>query len=117
MQTETIHPPKFKLLPLALLILLFALPPFLGWIYFLNPQLLPVGKGNNGTLVSAPQSIVELAFGSGNGGKFDWKAIQEKWVLVTVTQGSCEKSCQEQLIQQRQIRLALVQTVNELPDY
>lgn len=107
MQAATTHPPRFKLLPLMLLVLLFALPPFLGWIYFLNPQLLPAGRVNHGTLINHPQSVLELPLGSGNGERFDWEAIKGKWVLVTLTRGSCEKSCQEQLIQQRQIRLAL----------
>jgi len=107
MQTEAIHPSRFKLLPLALLTLLFALPPLLGWIYFLNPQLLPTGRGNHGTLINHPQSVLELPLRSENGERFDWGAIKEKWVLVTLTRGSCEKSCREQLIQQRQIRLAL----------
>jgi len=107
MQTQSIQASRFKLLPLALLTLLFALPPLLGWIYFLNPQLLPAGRGNQGTLVDAPRSILELPLGSGNGESFDWTAMKGKWVLVTLTRGSCEKSCQEQLIQQRQIRLAL----------
>jgi len=107
MQTEAIHPSRFKLLPLALLTLLFALPPLLGWIYFLNPQLLPTGRGNHGTLIDQPQSVLELPLRSENGERFNWGAIKGKWVLVNLTRGSCEKSCQEQLIQQRQIRLAL----------
>jgi len=96
-----------RLLPLWILILLFALPLLLGWFYFLNPQRLPDRQNNNGALIHPPRPVQQLRLYTENGAAFDWQQMAGLWLLVSVQQGRCDPACQRQLQQLRQIRLAL----------
>ena len=92
---------------LWVLVLIFALPPLLGWLYFLNPEWLPEGQVNHGTLIQPPRPVHALAVSDANGAPFDWSALEDKWSIVLVGGTACGDACIERLIQVRQLRRAL----------
>ena len=101
--------PSSRRVPWSLLalVLLFALPPFLGWLYFLNPEWLPQGQRNHGTLIQPARSVHSLAVSDAGGAPFDWAALEGRWSIVLVAGEACGDACIERLIQVRQLRRAL----------
>lgn len=94
-------------LTLLLLVLLFALPPLAGWLFYANPQWLPERQKNHGILISPPRSLSDLALRDSEDAPFDWNSLKGHWTLVYHNRGSCGSGCQEQLERLRQIRRAL----------
>ena len=92
---------------LLILVLIFALPPLLGWLYFLNPEWLPGGQKNHGVLVQPARSIQPLSLETVDGERFDWGELEGKWSIVLVAREACGDACIERLIQVRQLRRAL----------
>lgn len=99
---------KRSLLPLWVMIVVFALPVIAAWFFYLNPEYLPAGRTNRGDLI---QAIVTLPSGgdllSTGGAPFDRESLAGRWTLVVLGQASCPNSCREKLREIRQIRLAL----------
>ena len=98
---------KSKYLTLTLLILLFGLPPAVGWIYIMNPQWLPDSHKNRGTLVSPPRPLNTLALKDENSRPFNWATISGRWTLVSHNSGHCDEQCQQQISMLQQIRRAV----------
>ena len=94
-------------LTLLLLVLLFALPPLAGWLFYANPQWLPERQKNHGILISPPRSLADLPLQDGQETPFDWNSLKGHWTLVYHNRGSCGTPCQAQLERLRQIRRAL----------
>ncbi len=92
---------------LSLLVILFALPPLLGWIYFMNPQWLPERVTNHGILISPPRAMQSLTLTDDNQSPFDWQSLTGQWTLVTLNRGRCATACQEQLKRLQQVRRAV----------
>ncbi len=95
-----------SLTPLLLLVALFALPPMAAWLFYFNPQWLPDGRTNHGTLIEPPRPVAELALRQPDGSAFDWPALEGQWTLTLVSEGGCDAACIEVLIEARQIRRA-----------
>jgi hypothetical protein len=91
---------------LWILIAVFALPPLAAWLFFFNPQWLPEGRSNNGTLIDPPRSVESLTLRTPTAETFDWNRLRDHWTLTLVSEGGCDAACIEILIQARQIRLA-----------
>jgi hypothetical protein len=103
--TETPQKPR-SLIPLWMLIALFALPPMAAWLFFFNPQWLPEGRTNHGDLIEPPRQVSGLTLHTADGAPFDWQTLKELWTLTLVSEGSCDAACIEALIEVRQIRRA-----------
>ena len=91
---------------LYILVLLFALPPIAAWFFFFNPQLLPEGRTNYGTLIDPPRNLQAVVLETADGVPFDWDELKDLWSMAVVAEGSCSDLCIEQLIKVRQIRRA-----------
>jgi cytochrome oxidase Cu insertion factor (SCO1/SenC/PrrC family) len=95
-----------KLTSLWVLIALFALPPMAAWLFFFNPQWLPQGHTNHGTLIDPPRPLSGLELRTPDGVRFDWETLKDLWTLTLVSEGGCDAACIEALIEVRQIRRA-----------
>ncbi len=95
-----------SLTSLWLLIALFAVPPMAGWVFYLNPQWLPEGRTNHGTLIDPPRPVADLKLQTADGAPFDWAVLKDQWSLALVSEGGCDAACIEALIEVRQIRKA-----------
>jgi hypothetical protein len=95
-----------KFTPLWVLIALFALPPMAAWLFFFNPQWLPQGRTNHGTLIDPPRPVIGLELRTPDGVRFDWEVLKDLWTLTLVSEGGCDTACIETLIEARQIRRA-----------
>jgi len=100
-------PKKRSLMPLIILVLVFALPPLASWVLYLNPQWLPAGRSNQGMLLQPPRSVDGIRLFSPQGEQLIWTDLNDKWTLVVIGRGECTGDCMERLFQVRQIRRAL----------
>jgi len=100
-------PKKRSLMPLIILVLVFALPPLASWVLYLNPQWLPAGRSNEGMLLQPPRSVDGISLFSPQGKQLIWTDLNDKWTLVVIGRGECAGDCMERLFQVRQIRRAL----------
>ena len=98
---------KSNLLSLSLLILVFALPPLAGWIYYFNPQWLPSGRSNHGLLIHPPRPLQEIKLQRPDGSRFDWRDYEHYWKLAILTRGQCGTACREQLARTHQVLRAI----------
>ncbi len=98
---------KRSLIPLVILVLVFALPPLASWVLYLNPQWLPAGRSNQGVLLEPPRSVDGLRLITPQGEQLAWADFNDKWTLVVIGRGECTGDCMERLFQVRQIRRAL----------
>ena len=98
---------KSNMWQLWMLILLFALPAVAAWIFYFNPQWLPQGRTNHGTLIDPPRPVASLTLQTPEGGRFDWGPFKDQWTMTVVAEGRCDEHCIEQLIKVRQIRRAM----------
>ncbi len=92
---------------LWILVALFALPLIAAWLFYFNPQWLPEGRTNHGTLIDPPRAMQAFALQTPEGQDFDWSPLLEQWSMAVVAEGQCDAQCTEQLIKVRQIRRAL----------
>jgi cytochrome oxidase Cu insertion factor (SCO1/SenC/PrrC family) len=104
MSETTIKPRSYT--SLWILVAVFALPPLVAWLFFLNPQWLPTGRSNYGTLIDPPRSVESLMLHTAEGENLDWQALRDHWTLSVIAEGGCDAACIETLIKLRQIRLA-----------
>ena len=98
---------KNNMWQLWMLILLFALPAGAAWIFYFNPQWLPQGRTNHGTLIDPPRPVASLTLQAPESGPFDWSPFKDQWTMTVVAEGRCDEQCIEQLIKARQIRRAM----------
>ena len=95
-----------SLVSLWVLVALFALPPMAGWLFYLNPQWLPDGRTNHGTLIEPPRPVADLRLQTADGALFDWETLLDQWSMTLISEGGCDAACIETLIRVRQIRKA-----------
>lgn len=97
-----------SLLPLWLMVAVFALPVVAGWVLYLNPELLPARRVNRGELIDPVRAWPpEPALVRADGTVFDLVSLRGRWVLLTATRAPCDDRCVARLAELRQIRLAL----------
>jgi hypothetical protein len=95
-----------SLVPLWLLIAIFALPMIGAWLFYFNPQWLPQGRTNHGELIDPPRAVSSLQLQTAEGTTFDWEELRDMWTISLVSEGGCDAACIEALIKVRQIRKA-----------
>lgn len=98
---------KRSLIPMLLLISLFALPTLGGWFFFLNPGLIPQGQTNKGTLITPQRPVTKLTLKNQDGTVFNWDNIKDYWTMTIIHTGDCDNKCIAQLTTIRQLRRAL----------
>ncbi len=98
--------PKGLPVSLILLVLLFATPPMLGWLYFFNPQWLPDKHNNNGELIQPALSLEKYQLTNSSGEIVRSEMMSNAWRMLIFSQSGCEESCQQLLNNIQQIREA-----------
>jgi cytochrome oxidase Cu insertion factor (SCO1/SenC/PrrC family) len=99
---------KRGILPLLLMVAVFAAPVIAAWFLYLNPEYLPAGRTNKGELISPVAPLpAELGLRTLAGGAFDPGELAGKWTLVYLHAGACGDRCKSRLVDLRQIRLAV----------
>jgi cytochrome oxidase Cu insertion factor (SCO1/SenC/PrrC family) len=96
-----------SLLPLWLVVIVFAMPVAAAWLLFFNPQYLPAGRLNWGDLIQPPVSLPTADLRSPDGTAFDAQALAGKWALVYLDAAQCGERCLQRLRDLRRIYLAL----------
>ena len=89
-------------LTIALLMLPFALAFGLYWF-----EWRPAKLANHGELIQPPQALPEAGLSNVDGSALPTSELRRKWTLVMVTKTPCDKVCQEDLHQIRQVQVAL----------
>jgi len=93
---------------LLIMAALFAAPVLAAWFFYLNPQYLPSGRSNLGTLISPVLAVpADLRLTTPAGVALDRSELEGKWTLVYLGGGDCPDACRERLYDLQQIRLAL----------
>ena len=89
------------------LVVVFAFPYVFAFIYFQFKDELPTQlTTNHGDLISPVRSITNIDLIGIDGKKLNNK-LRGKWVLLTVANSSCTKSCQQNIYHIRQIHRAM----------
>jgi hypothetical protein len=93
---------RFKMF---LVLLLCASPVIASYItyYFIRPE----GRRNFGELIEPQKTIPNLVATTLDGKSVNLQTLKGQWLLVSIAGGSCDKSCQNHLYLQRQVRETL----------
>ena len=94
---------------LWILVALFALPAAAAWFYYLNPDLLPQGRSNNGQLIEPMQNISAMRLATISGEDLNLGSMQPKWTLLVLGDEACTEACRERASDIRQIQKALAE--------
>ena len=90
-----------------MLVFVFAFPYVFAFIYFQFKDELPTQKTtNHGDLISPVRSISNINLIGIDGENLNDK-LRGKWILLTVANSSCNKSCQQNIYHIRQIHRAM----------
>jgi len=97
-----------SLVPLWVLVAVFAAPVIAAWFFYLNPEYLPEGRSNKGELITPMVALPETpGLSTPDGAAFPRSTLAGKWTLVYLAGDECDETCRKRLIAMRQIRLAL----------
>jgi len=105
--TEQLHGRwKNRVIPIVLF-LIFLLPVLGSWIMAFYTDFMRDKSGTlqHGILIDPPQMLENVKLADSAQGEQTW--LHGRWTMLAVTQGECEKNCQENLYRMRQIRLAM----------
>ncbi len=75
--------------------------------YFTYYVIRPEGRRNYGELVDPQRPLPDIATLSLSGQPGELKALKGQWLLISVAGAACDKSCEQRLYFQRQLREAL----------
>jgi cytochrome oxidase Cu insertion factor (SCO1/SenC/PrrC family) len=84
---------------LIFLFIIFFLPMLLAWLQYSQKYSFSTGLANHGKLINPPFPISEL--------QIDHLQQRGKWLMLLFNPGSCTTTCQQDLYQMRQIRIAM----------
>lgn len=74
-----------------------------------------LGTANNGQLVDPPRQLAEAGLRDGDGGAFDFAALEAQWSFVVPNTGNaCDAQCEKLLYLTRQIHLAMGKEYNRI---
>ncbi len=94
---------------LVLLMMVFGLPVIAAWILYFNPDLLPGGRTNKGTLIQPVQPIPDRLYTTLDGSVVAKKDFSEGWSLLYVGGEHCGEPCRTRIYDMRQIRKAMAE--------
>ncbi len=107
MEMTASPPQRSGRLTLIMLICLFAVPPLLGWLYFLNPQWLPDKRNNHGELIHPAIPVQGLPLTNRAGKPVAAEFFSDSWHMAVIVRGRCRSACQQQLQRIDQVRRAV----------
>lgn len=92
-------------LKMLLVLLLCASPVIASYItyYFIRPE----GRRNFGELIEPQKTVPNLTATTLDGKSVNLQSLKGQWLLVSIAGGACDKSCQNHLYLQRQVRETL----------
>ncbi|CEK11441.1 hypothetical protein [Legionella hackeliae] len=93
-----------KSLVLIVLMMVFAAPGLVAYLFFTHPQWLGAATTNRGVLLNPSIRFVKIN-------------DKEKWRLILWNPGACDKNCLEQLDKLARIRLALGRHLYEVDQW
>lgn len=94
-----------KKLQLALLMLLFLLPPLAAYVLF-YADLHPTGGGNYGDLITPAKPLQNATLKTLDGRTFQLSELRKKWALLFLGGRDCDEYCEQNLYTINQVRLA-----------
>lgn len=94
--------------------ILFALPAMAAWFYYLNPEMLPQGRSNNGQLIVPVISVTEISLATAQGTSLDLSSLRPNWTLLILGSGNCDAACRGRTAEARQIQKALAENGSRL---
>jgi hypothetical protein len=109
MNESATNRPRRSLLPLWVMVAIFALPVVAAWFFYFNPEYLPSGHSNRGELIDPPRPLAGLQLQHLDGGDYSLDGLQGNWTMVAVAAGECAAECQTQVHDMQQVRLALAE--------
>ena len=90
------------------LLLLFATPIFLAWFFIYNPEYLPTGRTNKGTLITPVVPITDFEFRNFNDDVIkSSEEYQGFWTMILIAGEQCNEDCKKRIYDMRQVRTAL----------
>jgi hypothetical protein len=98
-------PGRTQLLLLAVLFF----TPFIGaWLlYFYYPQMRPASTTNYGELVTPLRELPVWSWLKPDGSTATTAELRNKWTLLQLAPGDCDKACTDRILLSRQLRTAL----------
>ena len=96
-----------RLLPLAALVVLCALPVIGAWILYLDPDLVPRGRANVGQLIEPGEPLEALPLAMPGGEPLRVGAMRDRWTLLWLAPRDCASECAGTLMRLRNLRTAL----------
>lgn len=96
---------KHGRLKMLLVLLLCASPVIASYItyYFIRPE----GRRNFGELIDPQRPVPNLSATTLDGKSVNVQTLKGQWMLVSISGGACDTSCQNHLYLQRQVRETL----------
>ncbi len=102
-------------LSLIIVLGMFAVPFALAWLVVtVFPEWAPKGRVNHGELIEPVRPLPSFQLKTLSGDPLDETFFRGKWTIVYLAQGSCDRSCVEQLYNIRQVRLAQGKNIDRL---
>ena len=89
-----------------LLVVLFGVPPLVAWTLYVSGWH-PGSTTNHGQFIRPPQSISGEGLASTEGKPADKQLFIGRWTLLVAADGECGETCRRELMDTRQIRLAM----------
>jgi cytochrome oxidase Cu insertion factor (SCO1/SenC/PrrC family) len=90
------------------LISLFLIPLIGAWFIFYNPEYLPSGRSNKGTLISPVIALESFQFIDENNTTINSQdAYKDYWTMVLFAGDNCDSICRQRIHDMHQIRKAL----------
>ena len=89
---------------LALLILLFLVPPVAAYVLFYS-DFRPSSGANYGQLINPAKPITDVILATPDGREFKLSDLRRKWVLLYLGGHKCNEACSDNLYKIQQVRL------------
>ncbi|MCW8911282.1 MAG: SCO family protein [Gammaproteobacteria bacterium] len=100
--------PKKSRTTLWIMIILFGLPYVAAIYFYYFADLSKISNQTNyGTIITPARQVNDIPLKKLNNTDFKLSEMRGKWILISIGQSSCQKSCQDNLYKMRQIRKAL----------
>ncbi|MDH5473814.1 MAG: SCO family protein [Gammaproteobacteria bacterium] len=99
--------PKKSRATLWIMIILFGLPYIAAFYFYFYADELELGQTNYGHLISPVRQISDISLKRIDNSNFTFSEMKGTWILVSIGNSSCQKSCLDNLYKMRQIRKAV----------
>lgn len=95
---------------LWIMLILFGLPYVAAWYFYFNQDDINFASQTNyGNLISPVKPVPNTNLKTIDNQEYNTSTLNGKWTIISISDSSCTKSCQDNLYKMRQIRKALGQ--------